>query len=104
IGLGFGPVSLIFRQGSFGLTKRGFEWPRVDLEKQVALLNQASFLIVSGNNVALHLCVDVRVDEPVERGDTFQHPRNVPWTNGCHDHLRRRRGGLTRLTRASGSK
>src|SRR5207244_6414202 len=65
-------VSLVFCQSGLGLGDRGFERARINLKKEIALLNDTAFLIIARDDVALHLRVDIGVDESVERRDALQ--------------------------------
>ena len=94
-------VGFVFCQSSLGLRQCGFEWPRIDLKKEIALLDHAALLVVARNDVALNLRVDVGVDKTVQRRDAFEHARHILRLHSCHKNFRRRRSGLCRFTRAT---
>ena len=70
-------VGFVFCQSSLRLRQCGFERPGINLKKEVAFLYYAALLVIARDNVALHLRVDVGVDETIQRRDAFQHARHV---------------------------
>src|SRR5262249_8722664 len=97
----FGPVCLISCERSFSLRQRGLEWAWIDLKKKIALFHLAAFLVIARHDVALHLRVDVGVNESVERCDAFKHSRYITRLHGCHLNFRRGRTGLRRFARTT---
>ena len=75
--VGFHLVGFVFCQSSLRLRQCGFERARIDLKKKIAFFYDAAFLVIARDDVALHLRVDVRVDETIERRDAFEHTRHI---------------------------
>ena len=71
------------------------------MKKEIALLYHAAFLVIARNDVALHLRVDVGVDESVQCRDAFKHARHVTRLDGCDQDFRRVRRDLSRLSRTT---
>src|SRR5207249_5978631 len=78
-----------------------FEWARVNLKKQVALLYHAALLIIARNDVALYLRVDVGVNEAIQCGHAFQYTRHILRGDGCDEDFRRIWRSLRRLARTT---
>jgi hypothetical protein len=97
----FDLVSFVFCQGSLRLRQCGFVRARINFEKGIAFFHYAAFGIITRNDVALHLRVDVGVDETIECRHAFKDTRHILRLHGCHQHFRRRRSSLRRLARTT---
>src|SRR5206468_470938 len=84
-----------------GLCQCSFKRAGINLEKEIALLYDAAFLVIARDNVALHLRVDVGIDEAVQCGHAFQHARHIFRRNSRHENLRRTRHNLSGLARTT---
>ena len=101
IRIGLCPIGLVFGLSSLGLSERSLERPRIDLEKEIAFLYKTAFLVIARDNVALHLRVDVGINETVQRRNPFEHARHIARLHRCHLNFGRSRTGLWRFARAS---
>src|SRR3954464_3156521 len=92
---------MVFRLSSFGLGERSLERPRIDLKKNITLLDQTAFLVIARDNVALHLGVDVGVDKTIEGRNAFENARHIARVHRRHQNSRRGRTSWRRFARAS---
>ncbi len=81
---GVGERGLRLSQLAFSLIERGLKRPRIDLEKELALLNRSPFLIALLQQVASNLRPDVSIDQTIKRANPLRINRNILLLN-LHD-------------------
>ena len=74
------------------LGKCGLKWPRVDLEEDVALFHERTFLVIALEQVAGYSCSNVGVLRTIESADPFAINRHVARRRVLHEHVWRRQG------------
>ena len=74
------------------LGKCGLKWPGVDLEEDVALFHERTFLVIALEQVAGYACSNLGVLRTIESADPFAINRHVARRRVLHEHVWRRQG------------
>src|SRR2546425_8605943 len=82
--LGPGLAQLRLRQVELGvgLISRGLKRPRIDLEQEVAALDEGALVVVLAHQVSSDPCADLSVDEPDQCPHILEGDRYVPFDHG----------------------
>src|SRR5260370_28845330 len=101
IELGLARLGLGLRELRLGLVEHGLKRARVDLEKDLPLPDERSFLIGLVDNVSGYLWLDLSVDVAIQRRDPFAVYRDIPLYDADDFDLSRWRRGSRFLALAS---
>src|SRR5438094_331167 len=106
LGLGLAQLRLRQLEPGVGLIGGGLKRPRIDLEQQVAALDEGALLVVLAHEMPADAGTDLRVDVPDQRPHILEGDRHVPLDDWLDlDHRGRgRRGGAGRVATAGGDR
>ena len=74
------------------LGKCRLKWPRIDLEEDVALFHERTFLVIALEQVAGYSCSNLGILRTIESADPFAINRHVARRCVLHEHVWRRQG------------